>query len=683
MERALSLIQSTNPVNYSMSTIKLSLFGAFRVSLNGESIVGFRSQRVRALLAYLALADNQEIPRVQLAELLWNGYAQATALTSLRVALNNLHSIFAPHDLLTIERHTVHFKSKSPHFWCDAIVLQQLLQKMDGKWSPTTLHRASELSQGKFLPGFDQIDSRPFRDWLQTQRAHFGTQVAQIYTIRQAPTPRPQHNLPRMLTPLVGRETEIQEISSKVRDPEYPWVTLMGEGGVGKTRLALAVATQAQDHFADGVWFMPLQDIQVNLSASALPPKVSAPKVSDAASDDLQDQLAIAISNTLGLTLNNGQDRPSTQLLQQIQHKHLLLVLDNIEHLMAGISFIHKLLMHARQVKILTTSRRRSNFLAEFVYLVKGLPIPPVTTAAATGAAKKLQLTDYAGVRLFLERAARFNPSFQLNDTNQADVQQICQLVEGLPLGLKLAAALMADHSCRQIAEGLAQSYKFLASDVDDLPVRQRSIQATLAYSWQFLSETEAAVLAQCAVFGRGFTSAAAAAVAGATVEVLKQLEDHSLLQRTDQDRFIIHELVRQYALEQLQKQLLAEQAARQRHCAYYTNFLQSWAQESRKTGQAQPHIYAELDNIHIAWDWVINQGDLATLENGCEDLLDFYRWLGFHYETTTDITRLQLSKAKVHRPENTTQQLLAKLMLQQSCSHQCTGLLDEPVSTE
>ena len=181
--------QSTNPVNYSMSTIKLSLFGAFRVSLNGESIVGFRSQRARALLAYLALADNQEIPRVQLAELLWYGYAQATALTSLRVALNNLHSIFAPYDLLTIERHTVHFQSKSPHFWCDAIALQQLLQKMDGKWSPTTLHRASELSQGKFLPSFDQIDSRPFRDWLQMQRAHFGTQLAQIYPIRQAPTP--------------------------------------------------------------------------------------------------------------------------------------------------------------------------------------------------------------------------------------------------------------------------------------------------------------------------------------------------------------------------------------------------------------------------------------------------------------------------------------------------------------
>jgi len=408
----------------------------------------------------------------------------------------------------------------------------------------------------------------------------------------------------------------------------------VGEGGIGKTRLALAVAQAILDlrfeildseavrtenpkskiqnpKFPDGVWFVPLTGL--------------------ALTDDLSERLAGAIATAMQLSLK-GQATLGEQLFRHLQAKQSLLILDSFEHLLEGADFILDLLRNTTATKVLVTSRHILNFQAEYTWRVEGLSVPPQDRADAL--APEL-LLRYDSVALFVERARRVMRGFALTAKNQQEVMRICQFVQGLPLGAELAAALTRHYTCAEIMQALEQNYAILTTAQRDIPPRHRSIQATLAYSWSFLSAEEARVATQCSLFRSGFTLEAAAQIMGADLALLTALEDHSLLRLARGDgnerRYEMHELVRQYAAQQLQSTPALVQQTEQRFCAYYTDFIRAREEALVQGKQAEEEIQAELNNLRRVWQWAVDHTDILALAKSTDGFLRFYYLKGMY----------------------------------------------------
>jgi len=450
------------------------------------------------------------------------------------------------------------------------------------------------------------------------------------------------HNLPRLLTPLIGRQMEIIALRNKLLEPHYALLTLTGEGGIGKTHLAIAVAESVFEHFPDGVWFVSLFSITPG--------------------PDLYDQLATTIGAAMKITFG-GATALFSQLVAQLHAKRMLLVLDNFEHLIDGASFVMEMLQQTQSLKVLVTSRQRLNFLAEYSFRLDGLSIPDEEEAQVL---EKAQLLGYEGVALFVECASRIRSTFQPAEDLDAIIR-ICQLVSGSPLGIKLAATLVRQQSCAQIATSLGLNYKVLTSNLRDLPVRHQSMQAVLAASWQLLSAQEATTLARCSLFCGGFTVEAAAFVSGATLDQLMELEDHSLIYQSGIQRYELHALVRQYATEQLRATPNEEEQTYARYCTYYTDFLATHHTTLRNMAQTRQLVQLELNNVRAAWQWAVEHTRTDALQRGMNGLRVFYDLAGFYHEAATVFqqasTRVQQLLAESVQPQPHLQQLHGHLL--------------------
>lgn len=489
----------------------------------------------------------------------------------------------------------------------------------------------------------------------------------------------PCHNLPMLLTSFLGRTQEVAEIVAQLQEPHPRLITLVGEGGVGKTRLALTVAQAILDsrfltfdsstvassenqkskvknqNYQDGVWFIPLTGL--------------------AATDTLPEQVAVAVGNALGVSFS-GQRPALAQLLPYLYTKRLLLLFDNAEHLLPGIAdVLRQLLESCRQLTILVTARQLLNLQAESVRMVAGLPIPPPASKPSAG---DVTLATYSSVALFIERAKQRNRHFQLTPANQTAVATICRLVEGSPLAIELAAALTSHYACAEIAAALQRDFTILATTLADLPPRQRSIQATLDYSWRFLTPAAAHTLAACAIFAGGFTRQAAAAAADADTAALNMLVDHSLLQLRD-GRFTLHELVRQYAAAKLAQNPAEQHAIAARHATYYIQQLATLATELVVDPDAQTRFQNELGNLRLAWRWSVGQGNLALLDQGAAGLECGYLLLGLYgeaiqlLEAALGPVRQNVATAPAHQQNNT---LLARLLCHTAHFYRRSGQL-------
>jgi DNA-binding SARP family transcriptional activator/predicted ATPase len=400
--------------------------------------------------------------------------------------------------------------------------------------------------------------------------------------IRAIGAPRP-HNLPAPVTTFVGREAELALIAARLADPNCRLLSILGLGGVGKTRLALEATSAAQaqvsDAFIDGVYFVPLPTVHSTRG------------------------LATAIAAALGLPLSPGAD-PQAVLLHHLSDRELLLVLDGFEHLVAEAGFLATLLAHAPRVKLLVTSQWRLNLSGEWVIELGGLPYPPL---GATG-----DIETFGALQLLIQRARQADPTLELSAMDIHALTLICELLEGLPLAIELAASWAGRRRILEIAQAIEGGLDALVAFQRDLPARHRSMEATFEYSWRLLSPSERQVLRRLAVFRGGFTQEAAERIAEADRIVLTAMTDRSLLRRTRSGRYEMHELLRLFAAERLAETPADDDATRERHAHFYLG--ESVAQREVKLCREEPpaeleSLHAESGNLAAAWVWAVERG--------------------------------------------------------------------------
>lgn len=402
------------------------------------------------------------------------------------------------------------------------------------------------------------------------------------------------NNLPRQPTPLVGREVELVEIDELLARPDCRLLTLVAPGGMGKTRLGLQAVAEQSDVFQHGVFFVPLAG-------------VTSP-----------DNLPSTIANALKFTFYGDEDLES-QLHSYLREKHLLLLLDNFEHLIAGAETVANILAEAPEVKILVTSRKRLRLQAEWTYDVTGLPVPQNGQLALA--------STYAAVELFLQSARRVQPDFDPSPAELQAIIRVCKLVDGMPLALELAAAWVKTLSCQEIAIEIEQDLDLLETEMRDVPLRQRSVRAVFEHAWNDLSKAEQTAFAKLSVFRGGFSRTAAQKVTGATLRIISELVNKSLVTRDDTGRFQIHELLRQYAAEKLDEDEQESKATKEQHATYFSGFLKGIEESLIRGARIGPieEINEELDNVLLAWRWAIEHKDLLRLEESMRSLFWFY----------------------------------------------------------
>ncbi len=637
-------------------SLEISTLGTLQIRRNGRPVEDFPTRKVEALLAYLACTGRSH-PREQVAELLWDDRSQSQSLTNLRATLSRLNEQLAPFLLITRKAVAIHPEA---NVWVDAVELRLVLESHKPPLSARAVHdleRALTLYKGDFLDGFYISESQGFEEWLRSERqrlrvgvmqalshlidvhvehasfdagiAH-ATRLLELDPLREdahrqmmllracsgqrsaalaqydscrrvladelgvepevatttlyrqiqsgafVPPTAPLKtsiNVPAQPTRFIGREAELAQLEEYLDTPDCRLLTLIGPGGVGKTRLAYEVAKRKAGDFPAGVYAVPLSGV-----ASA-------------------QYLASTIAERLTLPLDGSADQKA-QLLDALREKHLLLVMDNCEHVLEGMELLAEILSVAPGVNILATSRERLNLQGEWLFPVQGLPFPQ--NASEAGA------QTYPAMQLFEQSARRGSPGFHLDDLT--DVARICKLVEGLPLAIELAASWVHHMPCERIASHIQGDLDFLSTNLRDMPERHRSTRALFEHSWRLLSEAERLTLRKLSVFRGGFEADAAAHIADASLHTLSALVDKSLVRASPTGRYDLHDLLRQFAEEKL-REANEWAATLEKHLDYYV----TWAERAdvglRGGEQVKWFgcIEAEHDNLRVALEWGIH----------------------------------------------------------------------------
>lgn len=393
------------------------------------------------------------------------------------------------------------------------------------------------------------------------------------------------NGVPVPLTPLVGRDREIEQIATFLNVRRRRLLTLIGPGGIGKTRLAIEVATLTAPTFAHGVRFVTLDSIR--------DPQLVGGTVAQALGIDLTDEAA-------------AQDA----LLAKLEGRHVLLVLDTAEHVMSGVaSWLVHVFAECSLLQVMVTSRLAVQIDGEQRFIVPPLPLPTCRTPGGP--------TDNPGVMLFAQRARAVNPDFVMTDLQANVIAHICRHLDGIPLAIELAASKIAVHTPSTILSRLTRSLSLLTGNRRDVPDRHQTMRDAIAWSYDLLLPIEQALFRVLGVFAGSFTLDAVEAVGGSMAsEVLAVLIDHSLVRNLSPQggslRLGMYETIREFALEQL----IAhgeEMDTRDTHAAYYLR--RALEADQGEASHSLLRWFACLeddqDNLRCAVVWLAHRGQI------------------------------------------------------------------------
>ncbi len=638
--------------------LEIRLLGQFDLRQDGEQIE-LPSRPARTLLAYLVLTIGTHHPRERLAGLLWPESSEPNARKNLRQALWHLRKAIGEAHLL-VDTSSIAFDAASD-FWLDISFLEDT--------ADPDLETEVSVYEGELLPGCyedwvllerDRLDAsyerkmdRFLEQLLQEQRwtevitwgerwialghvpetafralmmAHAATgelskveaayqrctdaleqevgvdpseETTQLYKSLlageqisltstseqpvQAISARTQRvNLPAQPTPFIGRVEELAEINRLFANTRL--LTLIGPGGIGKTRLAIRAADEMADDFANGCFFVSLAPIRG------------------------VEHLIQKIAEALKFPLATHED-PQIQLLRHLQTRQILMVMDNYEHILDGVSIVSEILQSAPAVKIMATSREKLNLQSETLLHVGGMAFPDQ--------AELNDALDYDALSLFVQSARKVRPGFDPDSKELDQIAKICQIVGGMPLAIELAAAWLNILNVHEIIDELEKGFDILSTEVRDAPERHRSIHAVFDHSWSLLRQTEQKVFMLLSVFRGGFTREAAQQVADASLQQLAELVNKSFLSHNPKTgRFEVHQLLRQYAQEQLGETSEMNVFAQEAHAAYYAAFMQVRGVHLRGKRQklVLAEIEADIENVRAAWQTYLDQRNSSQL---------------------------------------------------------------------
>jgi DNA-binding SARP family transcriptional activator/tetratricopeptide (TPR) repeat protein len=640
----------------------------------------FHRSKALILLVYLALEGSQE--RQFLARLFWGG--MDSALGNLAMTLARLKKA-APDAL---ETDTLYARA----------IVQTDTKALDTAFSNKAWHEVLGLYKGSFLQGVHSDEwSTEVEEWVYQKREAFAAKAReallhvaeeeaknkqfdsaaqhalQAYHLKAAPEPEPGeleqlyhllragndvhakdvskeakgfgldlhmsekdarqrlsipssakfHTLPFQHTEFIGRDAEKKQIAEQIRESTCHLLTIVGPGGIGKTRLAIASAQEHLEAFQDGVCF-------VSFAAVASP-----------------DLMVYTLADALELSLV-GQRPPKDQVLDYLKNKKMLLVLDNLEHLLEGVSLISDMLAVAPTIKLLATSRERLGLQSEHLFDLHGLTLPDENVP-------NVQHTD--ALQLFAERAKHNHLDFALEENLQA-VTRICQLVGGMPLAIELAASWSRLLSPREIVGELERSLDLLSSQSRDLPERHHSMQIVFEVSWQRLSQEEQTALRKLSVFVGGFDREAAREVTQIALPMLLALVNKSFLWRdsstgspTTSGRFSQHLLILQYLQHKAQDYPEEKKQTEEKHGLYYLQMVEKRAPDLRtqKAKETREVLEKERANIRAAWDWTVRKIRVEEIRRYARALS--YVLLDYNYYEGAEMFKRAVAVLDEHNP--------------------------------
>lgn len=391
----------------------------------------------------------------------------------------------------------------------------------------------------------------------------------------------PPNNLPSFGTTFVGRRQEILLIAEHLQTRDRRLVTVVGPGGVGKTRLAIQAGQEQLYAFQQGVYWIPLDGIE---TPNALPG---------------------VIANTLGMEIP-AKGEIQTHVLNYLRSRDILLILDNYEHLLPETDFITKLLGRAPGVSILVTSRESLHLQMEWVFELAGLPLEAEEAGELPAAALLLE-----------QRAQRIDPRFHISSgEGHQDALRLCKVLDGLPLGIELAGGMLKKYTCAEIAEQISQDIGVLTSSLRDIPSRHRSLWVVFEHSWDLLSGEEKRAFAALGVFPSRFTAAAAHEIGEVPSDLLDELCRKSLVRQLGRDLYSLHPLLQQYARKKQPSIGISEEEINGKFKSYYSNRAQQWERnmKSDRVRQALDEFSLEWVNLTASWNMAIAAWDFKTL---------------------------------------------------------------------
>ncbi|MFV1962084.1 MAG: adenylate/guanylate cyclase domain-containing protein [Acidimicrobiia bacterium] len=405
------------------------------------------------------------------------------------------------------------------------------------------------------------------------------------------------NNLPLQLTDFVGRQSELAEAKRLLGETRL--LTVLAQGGAGKTRLAMQAAADVTADYPDGVFFISLAEISST------------------------DDIIQTIAESIGVALSSGEALQN-QLLTYLANKTQLLLFDNFEHLIEGASIVTEILRAAQNVNVIATTRSKLNITGEVVLSLAGLETNWATAEEAL---------QTSGVRLFLDAAKRSNPAFALETEDLDPLAEILQTTGGMPLGILLAAAWVDMLPVPEIASEISKNLDFLETEMGDVPDRQRSVRAVFEYSWNLLSDDERETFAALSVFRGGFTREAAAAVADASLRNLATLVNKSLISPSPETgRYTVHELLRQYAEVELKADEVRCLQVQDSHAGFYAGLMGETFDQFFIGSQPAllRTVEQDIDNIRAAWRHLLeNQkyDDAVKMVGGFHVLYEIRGW--------------------------------------------------------